>query len=180
MNASNRRCRSHIVSIVKMDESQIPNMEQEWDQTDKSPDQLRASVDHTSDADDGVKESVHDGGSRGKVIEFLRARPVATVVDGRPEPGVDADDSVSEIEGTHVVVFGDGAFETGPGENVHVSIEEGEEDRGGFLHAEEAVERPFAVVLVDRLVLLDGIFGDGVHAEVSTVVDARPLCQSQR
>lgn len=102
------------------------------------------------------------------------------MVDGRPEPGVNADDGVSEIEGSHVVVFWDGAFEARPGENVHVSVEEGEEDRGGFLHAEEAVEGPLAVVLVDGQVLFDGVIGDGVHAEVSAVVDACPFGKPQR
>lgn len=141
---------------------------------------MRPSVDHASNADDSVKESIHDGGPCGKVVELLCAGPVARVVNGRPEPGVDANNGVSEVKGSHVVVFWDGAFETGPGKDVHVSVEEGEEDRGGLLHTQEAVEGPLAVVLVDGQVLFDGVIGDGVHAEVSAVVDAGPLGKSQR
>lgn len=67
-----------------------------------------------------------------------------------------AEDPARQAEiAEHDVVFpqgisrGDLGADLGETVVVGEEIEEGEEDRGRFLHAEEAVKRPFAVVLDD-------------------------------
>lgn len=45
-------------------------------------------------------------------------------------------------------------------------VEEGEEDGEGLLHAQDAVEGPFAVELYDGLGLSDSVVGDYVLAGI--------------
>lgn len=58
-------------------------------------------------------------------------------------------------------------------------VPEGKRDRGRLLHAEEAPEGPFPVVLLDILTKTDSLVGQHVHALVFTVVCARPTRQAQ-
>lgn len=52
-------------------------------------------------------------------------------------------------------------------------------DRCGFLHAEEAPEWPFPIVLVNRLPETDDGVGEHVHAVVLAVVGARPTREAK-
>jgi hypothetical protein len=58
-------------------------------------------------------------------------------------------------------------------------VPERERDGGRFLHAKEAPERPFPVVLLNILTEADGLVCQHVHALIFTVVCARPMRQAQ-
>lgn len=168
-------CGGHVVAVVESDERQVADMRQQRDQADNGPHNLLVHTDHACDPDDGVIEPISDGSSCGKVVELLGAGPVARVIHSRPEPGVHADNSVSEVELAHVVVLWDKLLELGPGAVMHISVQKTEKDRGGLLHAEQAVEGPFAVVLVNGLVAQESVVGDGLHAQVAAIVEAGPV-----
>lgn len=67
------------------------------------------------------------------------------------DPGREAEVAEPEIEFAERVGGRDGGFELGNAPAVREVVEQGEEDGEGLLHAEEAVEGPFAVELQDRV-----------------------------
>ena len=172
--------RQHVVAIVKAHKGQKANVEQQWDHTYHRPDQLPSCLYHPCDPDHSVIESKHDRRSCRKVIQLFGAWPVPRMVHGGPQPSVDAHDRIALIEWPHVIAFWDGALEGGPGPDVHVPVQETKEDGSGFLHAQEPMKGPFAVVLMDRLVPQDGIFCDGMHAVVPAIVETRPVQEPKR
>lgn len=102
------------------------------------------------------------------------------MVHSRPHPGVHAHDRVADVEGAHRVAVGHHASDLLPAPEVHVSVKEAEEDRSGLLHAQEADKGPLAMVLVDPVVVSNGSGGDGLHALVPAVVEAGPMCETER
>ena len=105
----------------------------------------------SEDANRRVVEPVHDTCSGGEVIEFLRDAKVTRVEQHAKGPAGQAKVSKQEVvsaqtirrrnrlsQPAHAVVVGD-------------EIHEREEHREGLLHAQKAVEWPFAVVLEDGL-----------------------------
>ena len=62
-------------------------------------------------------------------------------------------------------------------------IEEGEEDRARFLHAQKAVEGPFAMVLENRIehrrISRDATVCDDLLADIVAIGGTRPECKTQ-
>lgn len=57
---------------------------------------------------------------------------------------------------------------------MRITVEDGEEDGEGLLHAEEPFERPFPVELLDRLALGDARGGYSVLASIIAFRGAGP------
>lgn len=153
-------------------------MHQQRDQTGQPPQDTACAL-HACDSNSGIKQSIHDRDACRKVIQFLGARPIARVVHSRPQPCVHTNDRVANVEGPHGVT-GHYTSDLQPAPEVHVSVEDAEEDRGGFLHAQEADKGPLAMVLMDSVVVGNGSGGDGLHALVAAVVEAGPMGKTER
>lgn len=98
--------------------------------------------------------------------------------DGGGGPGEVAGCGEGGVVGAEGVGGGDVGVEVGEAPGVGGEVEEGEEDREGLLQAEEPVEGPLAVELVDRGQVRDwpgeaGV-GDDVLAGVVAGRRARP------
>ena len=107
-------------------------------------------VGETKDADRGVVEAVHDGGTGSEVIEALGEEEVACVEDGGEDPGGGAEVCERGVVREVGVVGWDVGAESDEAVLVRKKVEEGEEDGEGLLDAENPREGPFAVELDGR------------------------------
>lgn len=126
------------------------------------------------DAHDGVVRAVQDAGAGGEVVELLGGSKVTGVEDGAKGPGGEAkvgEDLIVRAEG---VVGRDAAADLLEPFPVRPEVADGEEHGEGLLHAEEAVEGPFAVELDDVEVGGDAGGGDDVLAGVVAFGGAVP------
>lgn len=111
----------------------------------------RAFVVKAEDADRREVHAVQDACTGGKVVQFLREVEVSCVKDHAEGPAGEAEIAEENVVFAECVRGGDLLAELGHSVRVREVIKEGEEDAEGFLHAEETVEGPFAVELVDGL-----------------------------
>jgi len=116
----------------------------------------------------GIVETVEDAGAGGKVICAFGDFEVSRVEDDAGDPGCAAKVSEEEIVFPEWIGRRYPLADLGQAPDVREVVEEGEEDREGFLYAVEAVEWPFAVKLmygiqVDRLAV-QPLIGDDVLA----------------
>lgn len=94
--------------------------------------------------------------------------------DGGEDPGGDANAGEPDVEGSEAIVGGDLGADLAEAGHVRPEIGEGEEHAEGLLHAQEAVEWPFAVELDDVLAGLDAAICDYVLTGVVAFAGAVP------
>ncbi|RUS18092.1 hypothetical protein BC937DRAFT_89153 [Endogone sp. FLAS-F59071] len=120
-----------------------------------------------------------NGSTRGEIIKLLSEREIAGVEDGRPEPGVNAEDDPAKVVWTHLVTDRDLAAKDRPIVVVHVAVADGEGDGSWLLDTPEAIEGPFAIVLNDRLFSKLGNLSDRLHASVLAVLGTGPKSKAE-
>lgn len=118
------------------------------------------------DAHDGVVRPVQDAGAGGEVVELLGGSKVTGMEDGAEDPGGEAKIGEDLVVGAEGVVGWDLVADLLKPLPVRPEIANGEEHGEGLLHAEEAVEGPFAVELDDVEAGGDAGGGDDVLAGV--------------
>ncbi|RBQ83266.1 hypothetical protein VDGD_20963 [Verticillium dahliae] len=161
----------HVVGVVPGDALEVGDVGGVEEGAEQGPGAQDAAAAgrgavEAEDAHDGVVEAVEDGGAGGEVVELLGGRRVARVEDGGEDPRGDADLGEHDVKGVQRVGGRDGGAELAEAVAVRHEVAEGEENRGRLLHAEEAVEGPFAVELNDGQRAVDTAVCDDVLAGV--------------
>ncbi|KFY84334.1 hypothetical protein V500_09395 [Pseudogymnoascus sp. VKM F-4518 (FW-2643)] len=123
-----------------------------------------------------VLQAVEDVGAGAEVVQFLRQPEVSGVEDGAGDPADHADIGEVDVVFAQRVGFWDELADLVEALVVGGIVEEGEDDGEGLLHAEDAVEGPFAVELDDGegRVRRDAHVGDYVLAGVVAFGGAGP------
>ncbi|KFY23002.1 hypothetical protein V493_06164 [Pseudogymnoascus sp. VKM F-4281 (FW-2241)] len=123
-----------------------------------------------------VLQSVEHIRAGAEVIQFLRQLEVSGVEDGAGDPADHADVGEVDVVFAERVGLWDELADLVEALVVGGVVEEGEDDGEGLLHAEDAVEGPFAVELDDGegRVLRDAQVGDYVLAGVVAFGGAGP------
>lgn len=89
----------HIVGVVEAADAEVENVEEEGTHTGSAEeDEARASGRDAEQTASAEEESVHDNGASRKVIKLLCEALVACMEDGGPEPSVDADERVDNVD----------------------------------------------------------------------------------
>lgn len=126
------------------------------------------------ETDRGIVETVEDVGAGAEVIHALGEEEVACVEDGAPKPAENADVGESSIVLCHGVTLGELLIQDLEPAEVHVAVQDGEDDGEGFLDAEDAEEGPFPVELLDGETFGDAGGGDAALAGVVAVLGTGP------
>ena len=148
---------SHVVPVVPTPQAQIRNVRDVQHDARQGPEPEQRLLNggplllKTENADRGIVETIQHARARAKVVQLLGQVEVAGVEDHAEDPACQS--HVAE----HDVVFSQRIFCWYTIPNlvqsvlVRQEIEEREQDGKGLLDAEEAVKRPFAVILYDWL-----------------------------
>lgn len=144
---------------------------------ERSPGEQRAFVRRLvepEDAHGGEVEAVEYGCTGSEVVHALCEHKVSCVEHGAPEPGHDAEHAKKAVvrdEGVATWEFTTDGAEAGV---VGVTVDDGEEDAEGLLDAEETLEGPFSVELLDRTAAGEAFRGYGALAGVVAFLGASP------
>ena len=103
------------------------------------------------DADRCIVEPIEHACASRKVIQLFRDVEVSSVEDHAKHPACHPDVAERDIVLAERVRGGYAFVDLGEAIAVREEVEDGEEDGEGLLHAQEAVEGPFAVELHDRV-----------------------------
>lgn len=146
----------HVVGVVPMDTLEVADVEGVQEAAEEGPGAEDGAAAggrpvEAEEADRRVVEAVEDAGAGGEVVELLGGGEVAGVKDGREGPRGDADGGESTVPRQQGVRCGDVGEELVDAAVVRPEVTQGEDDRSGLLHAEEAVEWPFSVELYNGL-----------------------------
>jgi hypothetical protein len=121
---------------------------------------------HTKDANRGIVQPIQHARARRKVVQLLRELKVPRVKYHAEDPARHATVREPNIVFPQRVRGGDIRLDLREAVLVREEVEEREEDGEGLLHAQEAVEGPFAVELHDRFRGRDALVGDDVLAGI--------------
>jgi hypothetical protein len=110
--------------------------------------------------------SVQHGRASGKVICAFGKKEISDVENGRPNPGIHPKNPKKNVKGLERVRVGDSMVDLLNSAVVAVEIEDGEEDATGFLDTCETEKGPFAVELVEGVVVLAELVCDLALADV--------------
>ena len=169
----------HVVRVVPAHALEVANVTGIQDDAERRPRaqppaRLAVGSVEPEDAHSGVIQPAEDAGARREVVELLGDAEVARVEDGGEDPRGDADVGEELVEAQERVGARDGGDEVAESCRMGPEVGEGEEDREGLLHAEDAVEGPLAVELDNGAVGFQPSGGRGVLAEVVALGGAVP------
>lgn len=105
----------------------------------------------SEDADNGEEQAVHHAQAGSEIVQLLGDVEVASVEDHAEGPARETAVSEANVVFAQSVADGHLSLQLRHSPVVCEEVEEREEDAGWLLYAGEAVERPFAVELEDRL-----------------------------
>lgn len=146
-------------------------------------------------ANDGVIERVEYRQGGGKIIQFfscaqiysssvrlkyLKKNLTPSMEDGRPNPRVEAGERPDDVILLHRMGIRDLCSDSEKPPSVRPKVQDRESDGGRLLHPSKPPERPFSIVLVNFIPILDVLCGDMVHAYVLAIVGASPSGYAQR
>ena len=148
--------RSHIVRVVPAPQAQISHMQDIQQYTQRGPEPqyalfARLSTVETEHADRSVVKSIQHIRAGRPIIQFLRDPKISRVEDHAERPARQAHVSEADVVLPERVARRDLLAELCHAPVVREVVEQAEDDAEGLLYAHEAIERPFAVELVDRL-----------------------------
>lgn len=146
--------RRHVVGVVPAPETQVQDVHGVERHAEKRPGaqyalRARRLPVKPEYADRGVVHAVHDTRARGEVVELLREREVARVEEHAEDPAGEAEVAEGKVVLEERVRGRDALAQPLDAVVVREEVEERKDDAEGLLHAEEAVEGPLAVELVD-------------------------------
>lgn len=101
-------------------------------------------------SDDSEVHPIHHVGASPKVIQFLRQREIPRMEYRAERPTCQTAVTERKVVWPERVPRGDRLADSGHPLPMGKEIEDGEEDREDFLHAENPTEGPFAMELQDR------------------------------
>ena len=98
-----------------------------------------------------VIQSVQNACTRGKIVKLLRDSKVSCMEEHAEDPACKSEGPKGNIVFSQRIVLGYCCAYLAESIPMGKKVEEREEHGGWFLHAQESVERPFAMILYYRL-----------------------------
>lgn len=180
---------SHVVRIIPAPHAQIRDVRHVQHDARQGPEAEQRLLDRgpllvkTENADGGVVETIQHARSGAKVVQLLGQVEVAGVEDHAEDPDCKSHIAEQDIVFSQRVFRWDAIPDLGQAILVCQEVEERKQDGKGLLYAEEAVKRPFPVILHDWLehgrVSGDTTVGDDVLAYIVTIGRASPEEQAE-
>jgi len=163
--------RRHVVRIIPSIPLQIRDMHREQPNTKPRPspqERLRflSPLIQPKYADRRIIKPIQHTRAGPKIVHLLRNTEIPRMENHAEDPARHAEVREADVVFSKGVGGGDVGVYFLEAVLVREEVEEGEEDGEGFLHAEEAVEGPFAVELDNWLRRSDALVGDYVLAGV--------------
>ncbi|KAI3485140.1 hypothetical protein L1887_51577 [Cichorium endivia] len=148
MHQSDHHVGRHVVCVVEAADAEVEYVQREC--ANACPAQQHKPISSRRQPEEPRRteeEAGHDDGARGEVVELFGDVLVARVEDGGPDPGVDADERMHNVDELERKRVGELFAEAEERIVVDAQVEQAKQHRQRLLRAEEADEDPLAVEL---------------------------------